>query len=121
MLRVLTRLAESHQIRSRRRSGRTQLPVEFRERRRAYIDLILREIPAVAGERLAEWCDVFCEAAGMKLRIHADELSPSGGSAVAADLGVRSADHLISSTSLTRPTSPPARSSPPCCRQPPFI
>src|SRR5581483_4170323 len=69
-------------------------------------------IPAVARERLAEWCDVFCEdgvftpsesreilaaarAAGMKLRIHADELGASGGSRVAADLAVRSADHLI--------------------------
>jgi imidazolonepropionase len=69
-------------------------------------------IPAVASEGLAEWCDVFCEAgvftraesheilqsaraAGMKLRIHADELGPSGGSGVAAELGVRSADHLI--------------------------
>src|SRR5439155_23753505 len=69
-------------------------------------------IPAVVEERLAEWCDVFCETgvftrdesldilmaareAGLKLRIHADELGPSGGSQVAADLGVRSADHLI--------------------------
>jgi imidazolonepropionase len=69
-------------------------------------------IPAVAREQLAEWCDVFCEtgvftpaesreillaarAAGLKLRIHADELGRSGGSWVAADLRVRSADHLI--------------------------
>jgi len=34
-------------------------------------------------------------AAGMKLRLHADELGASGGSRVAAELGVRSADHLI--------------------------
>ena len=84
--------------------GAHEIPVEYRERRRAYIDLIVREmIPAVAREGLAEWCDVFCEtgvftpdesreilqagrAAGMKLRIHADELGPSGGSAVAAEL-----------------------------------
>src|SRR5213076_1222008 len=33
--------------------------------------------------------------AGLKMRIHADELGPSGGSVVAAELGVRSADHLI--------------------------
>jgi imidazolonepropionase len=69
-------------------------------------------IPAVARDRLAEWCDVFCEegvftpedtreilvaakAAGMKLRLHADELAPSGGAQVAADVGARSADHLI--------------------------
>ncbi len=69
-------------------------------------------LPAVAHERLAEWCDVFCEdgvftpdesreileagrAFGLKPRIHADELGASGGSAVAAQVGARSADHLI--------------------------
>src|SRR6185436_12192907 len=69
-------------------------------------------IPAVARERLAEWCDVFCEtgvftpdetreifaaarAAGLQLRVHADELGRSGGSLVAAECGARSADHLI--------------------------
>ena len=69
-------------------------------------------LPAVAREGLAEWCDVFCEqgvftpeesarilraglAHGLKPRIHADELALSGGSAVAAEVGARSADHLI--------------------------
>jgi imidazolonepropionase len=69
-------------------------------------------LPAVAAEGLAEWCDVFCErgvftpedsetilraglANGLKPRIHADELALSGGSAVAARVGARSADHLI--------------------------
>ena len=69
-------------------------------------------IPAVARESLAEWCDVFCETgvftpeesreileagkrAGLEPRIHADELGASGGSAVAADVNARSADHLI--------------------------
>jgi imidazolonepropionase len=69
-------------------------------------------IPAVADGHLAEWCDVFCETgvftpaestrileaglrAGLKPRIHADELAPSGGSQVAAAIGARSADHLI--------------------------
>ena len=64
------------------------------------------------AEELAEWCDVFCErgvftpeessrillaglSRGLKPRIHADELALSGGSAVAADIGARSADHLI--------------------------
>jgi imidazolonepropionase len=93
--------------------GAHDVPVEYRSRRREYVDLVLHEmIPAVARERLAEWCDVFCEdgvftpeesrelldaarAAGLKPRIHADELGPSGGSRVAAELGVRSADHLI--------------------------
>ena len=69
-------------------------------------------IPAVAREQAAESCDVFCEtgvftpeesreileagrAAGLAPRIHADELAASGGSAVAAEVGARSADHLI--------------------------
>jgi imidazolonepropionase len=69
-------------------------------------------LPAVAAEGLAEWNDVFCErgvftpdeslqileagrAHGLKPRIHADELGPSGGSLVAARSGAASADHLI--------------------------
>ncbi|MEZ5286950.1 MAG: hypothetical protein R2712_19515 [Vicinamibacterales bacterium] len=65
----------------------------------------------MAREGLAEWCDVragrCCAgpdatrvlaagvAHGLKPRIHADELALSGGSAVAAAVGCRSADHLI--------------------------
>jgi len=93
--------------------GAHEIPVEYRERRRDYVDLLVREmIPAVAGDRLASWCDVFCETgvytpqesreileagarAGLRPRIHADELARSGGSRVAADLGARSADHLL--------------------------
>jgi len=93
--------------------GAHEVPVEFRSRRDAYVDLVVNEmIPAVASERLAEWCDVFCETgvftpeesarileagarAGLAPRIHADELGPSGGSLVAARVGARSADHLI--------------------------
>jgi len=69
-------------------------------------------IPAVAREGLAEWCDVFCEtgvftpeesleilragqAAGLRPRLHADELGASGGWRVATALGARSADHLL--------------------------
>ena len=114
MLRAIRRLNAEQPIElSPTFMGAHEVPVEYRSRRRDYVDLLLREmIPAVAGERLAEWCDVFCEdgvfppaesrelleaarAAGLKPRIHADELAASGGSTVAADLGVRSADHLI--------------------------
>ena len=113
-LRVVRTLAADHDIEiSATFLGAHEIPVEYRDDRRAYIDRLISEmIPAVARERLAEWCDVFCETgvftpgesreileagrrAGMKLRIHADELGPSGGSRVAADLQVRSADHLI--------------------------
>jgi imidazolonepropionase len=113
-LRVLRDLDKSHPIDiSPTFMGAHEVPLEYRDRRREYVEIIVTEmIPAVARERLAEWCDVFCEAgvftpdesreileaargAGMRLRIHADELGPSGGSRVAAMCHVRSADHLI--------------------------
>ena len=93
--------------------GAHEYPAEYRERRAEYVDLVVDTmLPAVAREGLAEWCDVFCEqgvftpddskrillagvAHGLKPRIHADELALSGGSAVAAEVGARSADHLI--------------------------
>jgi imidazolonepropionase len=114
MLHVLRRLASDHAIEiSPTFMGAHEIPIEYRDRRRAYVKLMIDDmIPAVAGEGLAEWCDVFCEtgvftrdesreilqagrAAGMKLRLHADELGRSGGSELAAELRVRSADHLI--------------------------
>ena len=114
MLRAVRALAATHAMElSPTFMGAHEVPVEYRERRRAYVDLVVREmIPAVAREQLAEWCDVFCEtgvftpdesreileagrAAGLAPRIHADELAASGGSAVAVEVGARSADHLI--------------------------
>ena len=114
MLRVIRSLAADHAIEiAPTFMGAHEVPQEYRGRQRAYVDLVIGAmIPAVVREHLAEWCDVFCEqgvftpdetrdiliaarAAGLKLRLHADELAASGGSAVAADLGVRSADHLI--------------------------
>ncbi len=114
MLRVIGTLAASHPVEiAPTFMGAHDIPREYRDDHRAYVDLVIeRMIPAVARERLAEWCDVFCEqdvftpdearailaaarAAGLKLRIHADELAASGGSAVAAELRVRSADHLV--------------------------
>ncbi len=91
--------------------GAHEVPPEFRGRQADYTRLIIDDmIPAAAG--LAEWCDVFCDrgfftpeestaileaglAAGLKPRIHADELAASGGSQVAARVGARSADHLV--------------------------
>jgi imidazolonepropionase len=93
--------------------GAHEIPPEYRSRRAAYIRMLIDDmLPAVARERLAEWCDVFCEDGvftpdetrtileaaarhGMKPRVHADELALSGGAAVAAAIGARSADHLI--------------------------
>jgi imidazolonepropionase len=114
MLRTLAAIGESHPIElSSTFMGAHEVPSEYRNRRRGYLDLIVKDmLPAVAHERLAEWCDVFCEdgvftpdesreileaglAFGLKPRIHAEELGSSGGSAVAAQVGARSADHLI--------------------------
>ena len=93
--------------------GAHEVPIEFRGRRDQYVrEIIDVMLPAIADEQLAEWCDVFCEHGvftpdesrdilqagqrhGLKARIHADELALSGGSRVAAEVGARSADHLI--------------------------
>ena len=90
--------------------GAHVVPPEYRERRSAYVDLIVEEmLPSFVG--LARFCDVFCEREaftveecrriltqakelGYSLKIHADQLSPSGGAKLAAELGSISADHL---------------------------
>ena len=92
--------------------GAHDVPPEYRARRGDYVSLIIEEmLPRIAEEKLAKYCDVFCEdkvftndearrilsAArrhGMGLRIHADQLSLSGGARLAADLGTATADHL---------------------------
>ncbi len=91
--------------------GAHEIPPEFRGRQADYVRLVIDEmIPAAAPH--AEWCDVFCDRgffmpeestaileagarAGMKPRIHADELAASGGPQVAAAVRARSADHLV--------------------------
>jgi imidazolonepropionase len=96
--------------------GAHEIPVERRADRARYVrELVDDMIPAVAARRLAEFADVFCEtgvftpaetrailtaaaAHGLGLRVHADELGPSGGAQVAAELRARSADHLIHAT-----------------------
>lgn len=90
--------------------GAHTLPPEYRERREAYVDMLVEEmLPSFVG--LARFCDVFCEKGaftleesrriltrakelGYQLKLHADQLSPSGGARLAAELGATSADHL---------------------------
>jgi imidazolonepropionase len=114
MLRASARLQREHAIGIIATfMGAHEIPKEYRDRRDAYVDLVVREmIPAVGSEKLAVWCDVFCETGvftpeesvnileaglrhGLAPRIHADELGPSGGSLAAAQVRARSADHLI--------------------------
>jgi imidazolonepropionase len=77
-----------------------------------YIDLVIDEmLPGIIKEKLAEFCDVFCECGyfsleqsrriltaarklGLGLRIHADQLSNSGAAQLAAELNATTADHL---------------------------
>lgn len=92
--------------------GAHVVPAEFRDRPDDYVDLIVEEmLPAVSEARLAEFCDVFCEEGaftleqsrrilsaagkrGLKLRVHADQMTCNGGAELAAELGAVTADHL---------------------------
>jgi imidazolonepropionase len=95
--------------------GAHEIPLEFHgegARRSEYVDLIVHDmLPVVAREKLARFADVFCEpgvfgpaetrriltaarALGFGLKLHADELEPSGGAELAVELGATSADHL---------------------------
>jgi imidazolonepropionase len=90
-----------------------EVPPEYRQRRGDWVRIVADElVPLCAARNLARFCDVFCEegvftveesrrilvaarAAGLGLRIHADELSRSGGARLAAELRADSADHLL--------------------------
>lgn len=92
--------------------GAHDVPLEYRERRAEYVDLIVKEmLPQVAAQRLAVFCDVFMEPGaftraeseqilraarehGLLLKLHADEFENSGAAELAAEVGAVSADHL---------------------------
>jgi imidazolonepropionase len=92
--------------------GAHTVPEEFAGRSADYVKLVVEEmLPRAAQEKLAEYCDVFCEAGafnvaearrillaarqyGLGLRVHADQLSLTGGAVLAAELGAATADHL---------------------------
>ena len=92
--------------------GAHVVPHEFRGRGEAYVQtLVKRWIPAVATAGLAEFCDVFCDegaftveqsrkvlqagrGCGLVPRIHAEQLSHTGGAKLAIELQAASADHL---------------------------
>ena len=99
--RVVTTLLAAHAV-----------PPEFKGRADAYVDLVCEQIiPAVAREQLADAVDAFCEgigfspaqtrrvfecarAHGLRVKLHADQLSNLAGAALAAEFGALSADHL---------------------------
>jgi imidazolonepropionase len=90
--------------------GAHVVPGEYREDRAGYLRLIEEEMLPRAS-RIASYCDVFCDEGaftpeesrrvlaagrrfGLKPRLHANQLGPSGGVEVAAEVGAVSADHL---------------------------
>ncbi|MEW5805868.1 MAG: imidazolonepropionase [Acidobacteriota bacterium] len=92
--------------------GAHTIPGEYKNDRECYVSLIIEKmIPEVVEGRLAEFCDVFCDehgfsldesrriitaakSFGLKIKVHADQFSSSGGSTLAAEFGAASADHL---------------------------
>lgn len=113
MLRAIRRLGEETPLRYVPTFlGAHTVPVEYRNRRGEYVSLVIDEmLPQVAQQKLAEYCDVFCEqnvfttdeswrilsaarCHGLKIRMHADQLSLGGGAKLAAELEAVTADHL---------------------------
>ncbi|HEY0972614.1 MAG TPA: imidazolonepropionase [Gemmatimonadales bacterium] len=95
--------------------GAHEIPLEYRGTtvaREDYMRLLVEEmLPAVVEQGVARFADVFCEPgvftpeesrtiltaaarAGLRLKLHVDELEPSGGAELAVELGAASADHL---------------------------
>jgi len=92
--------------------GAHALPPEFEGDSDGYVDFVLREVlPKLASENLATAVDVFCEKIaftpaqterifkaaidhGLKVKVHAEQLSDQGGASLAAKYGALSADHL---------------------------
>jgi imidazolonepropionase len=120
----LTREDETKQLRAARTLGAQRnvhvtttflgahaLPPEAEGESDTYIDEVCRMLPAIAREGLADAVDAFCEtiafspeqvarvfqtakSLGLRVKLHADQLSDSGGAALAARFGALSADHL---------------------------
>ena len=88
------------------------VPPEFAGRREEYVRWVTEElIPEVAAEKLALYCDAFCDdhaftvdetravftaarSHGLELRLHAEQFRSGTGAALAAELGAATSDHL---------------------------
>jgi imidazolonepropionase len=112
-LRAARRLAEQRNVTIRATFlGAHALPPEFADKRDDYVAYVADGmIPTLAGEGLIDAVDGFCERiaftreeiarvfaaakrAGLPVKLHADQLSNSGGASLAAEFGALSADHL---------------------------
>jgi imidazolonepropionase len=115
LLRVARRLGEELPITVKTTFlGAHTVPPEHRDDRAGYVDLLIEEmLPEAAA--LADYCDVFVEESaftvdearlifeaaaghGLRARVHAEQLTRSGGAALAAEIGAASADHLDHAT-----------------------
>jgi imidazolonepropionase len=113
MLRAARRLGQArHVLVKTTFLGAHALPREYKDRREAYVDLLVGEmLPALAAEGLVDAVDGFCETIafspdeiarvfdaarrlGLPMKLHAEQLSNQGGAALAASYGALSADHL---------------------------
>ncbi|MBL7998711.1 MAG: imidazolonepropionase [Candidatus Kapabacteria bacterium] len=113
-LRAIKRLKEELPLRiTATFLGAHDFPPEYADNRDGYVDTVINEmLPRVADEQLAVYCDVFCDtgyytleqsqrilesaaALGLRVKVHADELSAFGAAGLAASLGAVSADHLL--------------------------
>ena len=113
MLRVIKKLNENYPITIKATFlGAHALPLEFKNNKNGYLDVVIREIlPIVAEERLAEYIDVFCETgyfsvddtdrllkAGVKYglipKIHVNQFTAIGGVQAGVKYQALSVDHL---------------------------
>jgi imidazolonepropionase len=112
LLEIYRTIANTHRQRLLTTFLAHAVPPEHRAHRAGYVDWLCRDlIPRIAREHLASFCDVFVEdgafsieegkailetgqRSGLRAKVHADQLSDSGGASLAARLGAVSADHL---------------------------
>lgn len=113
MLRVIKQLKEKSPLTIKSTFlGAHAFPNEFKNNKRGYISLLINEIiPAIAAEELADYCDVFCEQnyfsyddtmeileagnkAGMRAKVHAEQLSHSNGIKAGVESNAVSVDHI---------------------------
>lgn len=92
--------------------GAHAVPPEFKGNKAGYLRLLKEEmLPTIAKEKLADFCDIFCEdgyfdaqdtiellecasSLGIQGKVHAEQLSHSGGTKAGVNSGARSVDHL---------------------------
>lgn len=113
-LRVIRRLNSEHPVDiAATYLGAHAIPDEYKGRADEYVDFVCQTvIPRVAEEKLASFCDVFCEDSvfdvaqsrrvleagkkhGLRPKIHADEIEEIGGAGLSGEVGAVSAEHLI--------------------------